>query len=282
MCETEDHDYVLYIDTDSVLVHVDGFVKKIDLKDKSIENTTEFLSNACKKIGDDIGREFDRAGTYLNVFKQKMDFEREIVGSRALFSGKKKYAVAVMDSEGTRYENPHLKIMGLETARSSTPKFCREKLTEAIRIILTESEEDIQAYIKTIKDQFYALAPEEMAFPRGVRGLDKWSDADKMPIKSCPINVRGSLYYNKFILDNKLGTKYISIRNGDKIKFIYLKEPNPIGSNVISFIGKLPDEIDWSQYIDYQKMYSKTFYEPLKNLLDKIGWDDKKRNTFEI
>jgi hypothetical protein len=187
----------------------------------------------------------------------------------------------VHNNEGVEYTKPKLKVMGLEMIKSSTPSACREKLWEAIDIILNKTETDIIEFISKFKKTFKESLSEDIAFPRTVNGLKKFSDEKAIFGKGCPIHVRGALAYNHLIKVNKLDKKYPIIKEGEKIKFLYLKEPNTAHSHVISFPHSIPSEFDLTKFIDYDLQYEKSFVDALKIILDRVGWKTERVNSLE-
>ena len=75
--------------------------------------------------------------------------------------------------------------------------------------------------------------------------------------------------------------KYSLINNGEKIKFCYLKKPNTLQENVISFIQDFPKELGLDKYVDYDLQFEKSFLEPLKIILESIGWSAEKTTNLE-
>jgi DNA polymerase elongation subunit (family B) len=221
----------------------------------------------------------------MNAYSNKMIMDREIIADKGIWTAKKRYMLNVLDSEGIRYKKPKLKIMGIETTRSSTPAIVREKLKQAISLIMLTDESTVQAFISTFKEEFVELDPEEVSFPRGVSNLEKYKSSSSIYSKGTPIAVKGALLYNYFIKQKNLDKKYNLIIEGDKVKFTYLKEPNPIstvkGEKVISFVNSLPKELDLHRFVDYNKQFDVAFLDPLKTILNVIGWDTEKRSTLE-
>ncbi len=209
-----------------------------------------------------------------------MEMDREVIADKGIWVAKKRYILNVHNNEGVQYAQPKLKIMGIEAVKSSTPQVCRDKFKEIFRIIIDDGEEATQQFIKNFKREFNQLPPEQVSFPRGISNLDKWADKKLIFKKGCPIHVRGALVYNKQLAAKGL-RNYETVKNGEKIKFVYLKTPNPIKQNVISYSLNLPKELDLHRFIDYNTMYDKSFLEPIRSILDAVGWDDEPKATLE-
>jgi DNA polymerase elongation subunit (family B) len=207
--------------------------------------------------------------------------KRESIADRGIWTAKKRYMLNVYDSEGVRYSEPKMKIMGIEAVKSSTPKFCRGKIKEAIKIIMKSNESDLREYIDNVKKEFLSLSPEDIAFPRGVNNLKTYSSNISIYTKGTPIHVRGSLVYNNLLKKNDLLKKYTEIHEGEKIKFLYLKEPNMIRENIISFNSILPPELKLHEFIDYNLQFQKTFIEPISTILDAISWSLENKSTLD-
>lgn len=268
MLKTGNFDYVIAIDTDSLYVNFGPLVEKFAPK-----NPVEFLNKVCSEVFENVLSEayhelFERFSCYAN----RMEMKRESIADRGIWTAKKRYILNVHDNEGVRYAEPKLKIMGIEAIKSSTPASCREALKELFKVIISGSEAKTQKAIQSFKQYFTSLPPEEVSFPRGVSDLDKWKDKRQVYKKGCPIHVRGALLYNNGIQDKGLNKRYQTIRSGDKIKFCYLKMPNPIRENIISFPDYLPTELQLHKYIDYETQFEKTFLDPILPILDAVGW----------
>ena len=205
--------------------------------------------------------------------------KRECIAERGIWTAKKRYILNVWDNEGVRYNEPSLKMMGIEAVKSSTPAPCRTYIKDCLKIVMNGTEDELIAYIEDKKKHWFSLTPEEIGFPRTANNVDKFFDSTTMYKKGTPMHVRGALMFNHYLKTKKLTTKYNLINPGEKIKYIYLKTPNPSGENVISFISELPKEFNFNSFIDYDKMYQKGFIDPLQAILDAIGWKTEKQAT---
>ena len=280
---TEEVDYVIASDTDSIYLNLGPLVDKF-LASKSGDKTTVvgLLDKICQeKLEPFIESSYQELADYVSAYEQKMFMKRENIAERGIWTAKKRYILNVWDSEGVRYADPKLKIMGLEAVKSSTPAPCRTMIKEAINIIMNGTEDDVIKYIEDSRTKFRQMSPEEVAFPRSVSDVDKYRSSASVYEKGTPIHVRGALLYNHYVKQNKLDTKYSFIQNGEKIKFLYLTKPNPIHENVISFIQDFPHELNISKYVDYNLQFEKSFVDPLKAILDSIGWSVEKTISLE-
>ena len=278
---TENHDYSFYSDTDSCYISLEPLVRKF-YPDMDRDKLIGILDKICEeKITEAINKSCDRLADYTNAFQKKIIFKREAIAERGIWVAKKRYALNVYDNEGVRYKDPKLKVMGLEIVRSSTPAPVRASLKEAVRLCLTSDEATLQKFIEETREAFYKMSPEEIAFPRGVNGLEKYTSQSDIYAKGTPMHVRGALMYNHLIKKANLDKKYELIQEGEKIKFLYLKEPNTIRENCIAFLGTMPKELDIHKYIDYKMMFQKAFLDPLNMIVGGIGWSTEPKATLE-
>ena len=273
LLKTEDEDYVIASDTDSVYICFDNLINKV-FENPSTDKVVNFLDTVAKeKIEPYIDKCYQELKEYMNAFAQKMQMKREVIADKGIWVAKKRYILNAWDIEGVRYSEPQLKIMGIEAVKSSTPYPCRQKIKEALKVIMQGNEKQINTFIQDFRKEFMQLSPEEIAFPRSVNGLEKWRDPSSIFQKGTPMHCKGALVYNYLLRKQKLISKFPLIQEGEKIKFLNLRKPNPLQSNVISFISKLPKELEISSYIDYDLQFEKAFVEPLMFIVRQIGWD---------
>ena len=282
-------DYVIAIDTDSMYIRLGPLVQKT-YPNKDVRDTVDFLDRACRNIFEPfIDRSYEQLAVYTAAYEQKMKMKREAIANKVIWTGKKHYIMNVYDLEGVRYSEPKLKIQGIEAVRSSTPAACRENIKGALSVIMNEDELSLQEYIRKFRADFRQLPFEDIAFPRSVRGLLKNDIYDKKTgaltqksyntgtlnfISGTPIHVKGALIYNHLIKMKKLEEKYLPIGEGEKIKFCYLLGSSPLPTNVIAAPSKLPKELGMERYLDYDTQFDKSFVEPLRTILDAIGWKE--------
>ena len=282
--KTEEVDYVIASDTDSLYINMGPLVERVFKgREKTTEGIVSFLDKICQmEFEKYIESSYQELADYVNAYDQKMFMKRECIAERGIWTAKKRYILSVWDSEGVRYEAPKLKIKGIEAIKSSTPAPCRKLLKESFNIMMSGSEDDMIKFIDACREKFKKLSPEEISFPRSASDVQKYLSSSDIYIKGTPIHVRGALLFNHYIKQKKLTGKYSLIQNGEKIKFVYLKKPNTIHENVISFIQDFPKELNLDKYIDYELQFEKAFLEPLKIILDSIGWSVEKTVNLEL
>ena len=273
--KTDGVDYVIASDTDSIYLNLGPLVDLVGIKGS--ERTVDVLNQFCKdKIEPFIDQSYKELSDYLNCYEETLVMKRECIAERGIWTAKKRYILNVWDNEGVRYEEPKLKMMGIEAVKSSTPAPCRKYIKECLQLIMSSTEKDVIDYITRMRLEYNNLSPEEIAFPRTANNISKFRDATTLYRKGTPFHIRGAIMFNHLVVD-----KYNVIQDGEKIKFVQLKTPNPTGQNVISFISTLPKELDLHRYVDYDIMYRKSFIDPLQTILDSIGWKTEEQNTLE-
>jgi len=281
LLKTEE-DYVIAADTDSIYLRLGPLVNKVYSDKTDVNQVISFMDRVCEdKIQPYIDESYQELASYVHAFDQKMQMKREALADKGIWTAKKRYILNIYNNEGVQYKEPKMKVMGLEMIKSSTPAAIREKMRESIKIMMQGTEEDIHAFIADFKETFKQLPPEDISFPRGMNGLKEYSDSVSLYKKGTPIHVKGAILYNARLKALKLEKKYPLIQEGEKIKFTYLKMPNPIKDTVISYPSRLPQEFGLHEFIDYDVQFNKAFLDPIKVVLDCMNWSTEKINTLE-
>lgn len=280
--KTNGKDYVIASDTDSIYLRLGDLVNKVYSEKTGTEHVIAFMDRVCEqKIQPFIDESYQKLAAYVNAYAQKMQMKRESLADKGIWTAKKRYIMNVYNNEGVQYKTPKMKVMGLEMVKSSTPAAIREKMKQSIELILRGNEDEVQKFINEFKEQFFKLPAEEISFPRGVNGLAEYSDSSTLYKKGTPIHVKGAILYNYNLKKLKLEKKYPMIQEGEKLKFTYLKKPNPFMDTVISYPNRLPKEFGLQDYIDYEMQFEKAFLDPIRIILDSIGWSTEKKSTLD-
>ena len=283
LLQTEGEDYVIASDTDSIYLNLGPLVTKF-FSNKSNDKTAivGVLDKICQeKLEPFIESSYQDLAAYVSAYDQKMQMKRENIAERGIWTAKKRYILNVWNSEGVQYNEPKLKMMGIEAVKSSTPAPCREMIKSALKIMMSQTEDDLIDFIEDSRKKFKTLPPEQISFPRSVSDVVKYKSHADIYVKGTPIHCRGALLFNHYIKEYGLTNKYSLIQNGEKIKFCYLKKPNKFHENVISFIQDFPKELGITKYVDYDLQFEKAFLEPMKIIIESVGWSIEKANTLE-
>ena len=282
LVETQNEDYVIASDTDSVYLRLGPLVNKFVKAETPVNKVIAIMDRICEdKLQPFIDKSYQELAEYVHAYQQKMEMKREGLSDKGIWTAKKRYILNVHNNEGVQYNEPHMKIMGLEMIKSSTPSAIRAKMIEAVKLMVNGTEEDIHIFIKEFRESFNQLPVEEISFPRGLNGLNTYSDSLSLYKKGTPIHVKGAILHNHYLKQKGLDKKYPLIQEGEKVKFTYLKMPNPFKDMVISYPSRLPKEFELQNYIDYDTQFSKAFLEPIKVILDCMGWKTEKVSSLE-
>ena len=282
LLKTENEDYVIASDTDSIYLNMGPLVDKFIADQSNSKKVIRLMNKICEeKIQPFIDTSYQELADYVNAYQQRMEMKRESLADKAIWVAKKNYILNVYDSEGVEYAKPKLKMMGISAVRSSTPAACRTKIKEAIEIIVNESEDALHRFIEKFRKEFHKLPVEDISFPRSVNGLSEYADESSIFRKGTPIHVKGALVYNHLLKEHNLTKKYQLIQEGEKIKFVYLKQPNPFNNNTLAFLSVIPKKFEATAFIDYDLQFEKAFLEPLDIILSTINWSSEKIESLE-
>ena len=280
LLKTNGVDYVIASDTDSIYLRLGELVDKVYSKKTDVNQLISFMDRVCEdKIQPYIDNSYQELATYVNAYSQKMQMKREGLSNKGIWTAKKRYILNVYNNEGVQYAEPQMKVMGLEMVKSSTPSSIRDKMKQVIKLMVTGTEDDVQEFIADFRKEFRTLPIEEISFPRSVNGLKTYTDKAQIYTKGTPIHVKGALLYNYLLNKHNLTNKYPKVQEGEKLKFTYLIQPNPINDTVISYPSRLPTEFGLDNYIDYELQFEKAFLDPIKIILDCIDWQVEKTSS---
>ena len=275
-------DYVIASDTDSIYLNLGPLVRKVYKEETDPNKVITFMDRVCEdKIQPYINKSYQELADYIHAYAQKMQMKREALASKGIWTAKKRYILNVYNNEGVQYAEPQMKVKGLEMIKSSTPYAIREKMKEMVKLVMNGTETDVQDFIAKFREDFKKLPVEDISFPRGVNNLAEYRDSTGIYKKGTPIHVKGALIYNHYLKQKNLTNSYPLIQEGEKLKFTYLKEPNPMKDTVISFPTRLPKEFDLQKYIDYNIQFEKAFIEPVSVILNCMGWTSEQSNSLE-
>jgi DNA polymerase elongation subunit (family B) len=278
---TKNKDYVIAIDTDSIYLTLETLVEKT-CEGKTTEQKIKYMDKISEEVFQPfIDKGYQELADYMNAYSQKMQMKREVLADKAIWTAKKRYIMNVHNSEGVQFAEPKIKVMGLEMVKSSTPQVIRNKLKDSIKVILDGDQSKLHKYINEFRDEFNKLSVEEISFPRTVNGTREYKASSTIYRKSTPIHVRGALLFNHYIKEMGLEKQYQPIRDGDKIKFVYLRTPNRIQEDIISFAQELPKELDLHRFIDYDKQFQKVFLDALQIVIEPLRWNVEEQSTLE-
>ena len=280
LLKTNGVDYVIASDTDSIYLRLGELVNKVYSKKTDVNQLISFMDRVCEdKIQPYIDNSYQELATYVNAYSQKMQMKREGLSNKGIWTAKKRYILNVYNNEGVQYAEPQMKVMGLEMVKSSTPSSIRDKMKQVIKLMVTGTEDDVQEFIADFRKEFRTLPIEEISFPRSVNGLKTYTDKAQIYTKGTPIHVKGALLYNYLLNKHNLTNKYPKVQEGEKLKFTYLIQPNPINDTVISYPSRLPTEFGLDNYIDYELQFEKAFLDPIKIILNCIDWQVEKSSS---
>jgi DNA polymerase elongation subunit (family B) len=272
LMKTDNTDYVIASDTDSIYINMGPVVEALGVDNKTDHEICRIIDKFSEqKIVPYMEQSYSELADMMSAYQHKMQMKRETIANKAIWKAKKMYIMNAIDIEGVEYAEPKLKLQGIEAVRSSTPHVCRDNIMQAIKIMLSGDVYKLRKFVDNFKSEFMNMPFEAVAFPRGIKDLGSYRDAANIYKKGTPIHVKGALIFNSLL--KKQGLKNIQpIANGDKIKFAYLKLPNPVKDTVISVPDFLPNELGLDKYIDRDMQFLKTFIGPISTIATIIGW----------
>jgi len=279
--KTTDYDFVVYVDTDSNYITLAPFVEKYR-HGKPMAEKYEIVKKLEPLLQKVIADALNEIATKLNCPIPCMKMARENIMNRALWTSKKKYVLNIIDDGDPRLDKPKQKVMGLELKKSSTPKGVKPILTKVIDCALNHDEAEVQKLLIQYRDEYDNLPLVEIASVTGVSQINKWVEEDGSLKNGTPHGARSAYNYNKLLKEHGIEDKYYPIREGDKVKQVFLRMPNPASVEKLAFMRTIPEEFGLEKYIDRDTMWDKTVISPTKIILTAIGWTPRQVNSFDI
>jgi DNA polymerase elongation subunit (family B) len=266
-----DIDYVILIDTDSCGITLESIVDKVNLN--TVERKINFVDKFCKeRLQPQLDKTFNELARYLNTTSNRISFKREIIADSGFIHAKKRYVLQVWDKEGVRYKTPKSKIMGMQSSRNSTPQLCRNFLKRIYGEILNTDKNHVKQSMEDFYHEFMKLPLYDIANPCTANNMDKYHREVGIYGLGTPISTKSALIYNYLLKDLQIDTKYRTIDNGDKIRYFYLTQPNPLRENAIGFLDTFPEEFGLHDYIDYERQYDAIVRKPVNDVLKSCKW----------
>jgi len=284
LLNTTDKDYVVTSDTDSLFIQVKDILvsRGVDLnnKEECIKNVLE-IANEIQKASNEFIGSFANEAFNLNNKEHYFELKQEVVIERSYHSGKRRYAMLIVNKEGVPTEE--LVMMGLDLMKSNMPplykKFGQDLLAE---IMSGKSKKEIDQTIINFKTSLNNMPWSDIAKPTGVKQINSYIAKRPSPGEifselklKCPINTKAAVYYNDILRFKKLDKKYPCFTEGDKMKYVSLKS-NPFKIDVIGFTNNDPEFItDFiNQYVDREDAFNSVLLNKLQGVYEDIGWGD--------
>jgi len=260
------------------------------LKSQIESGTVEWNKDACVQLYDAIA---EQANDSFPAFMEKafhaprkngeiIKAGRELIGDRALFITKKRYAINIFDKEGKRKDvngKPgDIKAMGLDLKRADTPKYVQEFLMNILSMVIQQGQSR-EVVIEAIKDFKKILSDKDSwtkGSPKSVNKLTFYGELEKNSKTgraNMPGHVRAALNYNYL---RKVNGDNYSMKIVDGMKVIVCKlKPNPLNFTSIAYPT---DELRLPKWFtelpfDNNEMEKTLVDEKIENLLGVLDWD---------
>ena len=275
-------DHCIYIDTDSVFYSALPLVEKRfpNLNTKDEDKMSKAILEVASEVQNYLNKGYDYFGKkFCNLDKHRFDIKQEVIAKSGLFVTKKRYGLKIINDNGKKVDK--LLVKGLDTVRSSFPVAMRTMLSKVLEdILMSVPKKKLDEFIINFKESMKLMDFNKISIPIGVKGIHKYRRKDGDIFKShhlgTPVHVKSSLYYNDFLKHHKISRQYSGISNGDKIKWVYLKQ-NPLGLSTIAYKGHEdpPEVLDFiRKYIHHTKLYDKALHKKIMMLYEALGWDE--------
>ena len=258
----------------SIMVSLDYFVSGF-CNEKDDQKIADFIIKFSDEIIDPfIDKSYKELAEYTGCKENKMHMKREKVFKSGFWTAKKRYALMIIDNEGTRYQQPKLSVTGLDSKRSTISPIGKKFQEDTYKYILNvQNAEKVLDYVRNIKKQWDAeISLDEISITKSVKELSKYADDEKIYTKGCPMHFRAALLYNHYLEKFNLTTTYEKIQQNDKLMYVKLKTPNPIKENVIAYKTEIPKEFGLDGFYDSDKQFDDNYKNGVDSILESLGW----------
>ena len=279
---TPDADSNIYIDTDSVFFSAAPLLdkRKPGWKDNDQETIAGFVNDIAGEVQDYLNNFYDILGKKIfNIDKHRFEIKKEFVSKAGIWIAKKRYAQWIISDNGVAVDK--LDVKGLDVVRSSYPAAFRSFMSEVlIEILRGDTEEQLTDKIYNFKNDLVNMDVVKIAKAGAVKNLSKYMPKKKDQTamfqfpSGCPAHVKASIAYNQLLKHWKLDNQYAPLRDGDKIKWVYLKQ-NPYGLDAVALNGyDDPNEIMdlVTTYINYDKIFERELLKKLEDFYGALNW----------
>ena len=281
----EEKDYNIYVDTDSVFYEAAPLVKarnpNIDVT--SDEQMIPAILEVAQEVESHINKVYDSMALKMfNINSHRFDIKQETIAKGGFWVSKKRYAQWIINDNTVDCDK--LDVKGLDVKRSSFPTYFKEVMSTVLMDILKDENKDkIDEYILRKKDEMKTTNFIDIAKNSAVKHMSKYTFKNQALgefMKGTPAHVKAALTYNQLLKYFKAAYKYEPMKDGDKIKWVYLK-PNPLGLESVGLTGyndpkEILDLVE--QHIDYELIWTKELENKLDDFYIAMKWEKPNPN----
>ena len=285
ICDPEETNYCTYSDTDSIYMHAEPLLRhrhsnfdemNAEEKDDALENIAMEYESVVTKSYDKLAKDVFRSNEH------RLEMKTECVIRSAYFRATRRYAQWITKQEGIKNET--LDVKGLEFKKANFPpvlgKFFKKALIDVLK---GATQAEIDGRLKIFKKQILdgSIPLTELGNPQAVKKLNKYTarkaragEMFSVMEKGAPAAVKATVVYNDLLRFWGLHKNHASISQGDKVKWIYLKQ-NPYQVNAIAFLEwDLPEKMRTfiEQYADRKKIFESILLNKLEGFYNDLGW----------
>lgn len=271
-------DIIKYNDTDSSYISIRCINNFLNNKLSESGKVTNKTYEIVQQIEDYLNVEItDWAKKNLNSKDPRFVFKRECIADVGMFLEKKRYVLHVLDDEGIPVDK--YKYTGVEVVRTTIPEPVKPYIKKIIETMMsTQNLGSTNKILNETYDIFKELPVESIAFAMGCKEYDKYaSRCDGFnTCKGMPIHVKASYMYNKILEKYNIDHKYEAIGTGDKVRYLYVQQPNRFAANAIGYKYYYPEEFREIFKVDRELMFDKIVFSIIERFYSCVKWKAKK------